>query len=137
MVEEMASLVEIDDVLHSLPNEISGGQAQRVAMARAFLYPSKVLLLDEPFKALDTALKSRLIKKLVELNSIEPRTVVFVTHAIDECLLCADEYFVFEDNPVRIALEGRIASDKKTRTLTDRDLEVERNKLLDVLTRNA
>lgn len=62
MIEEMASLVEIEDVLHSLPNEISGGQAQRVAMARAFLYPSKVLLLDEPFKALDTALKSRLIK---------------------------------------------------------------------------
>ena len=76
MIEEMASLVEIEDVLHSLPNEISGGQAQRVAMARAFLYPSKVLLLDEPFKALDTALKSRLIKKLVELNLIEPQTSI-------------------------------------------------------------
>lgn len=62
MIEEMAALVEISDVLHSLPSEISGGQAQRAAMARAFLYPSKVLLLDEPFKALDTALKSRLIK---------------------------------------------------------------------------
>ena len=133
MIEEMAALVEISDVLHSLPSEISGGQAQRAAMARAFLYPSKVLLLDEPFKALDTALKSRLIKKLVELNSIEPRTIVFVTHAIDECLLCADEYFVLEGSPVQVALKGSITSDKKSRALTDRDLEVERNRLLAAL----
>ena len=133
MIEEMAALVEISDVLHSLPSEISGGQAQRAAMARAFLYPSKVLLLDEPFKALDTALKSRLIKKLVELNSIEPRTIVFVTHAIDECLLCADEYFVLEGSPVQVSLKGSITSDKKSRALTDRDLEVERNRLLAAL----
>lgn len=77
MIEEMAALVEIGDVLHSLPNEISGGQAQRVAMARAFLYPSKVLLLDEPFKALDTALKSRLIKKTcrTQFNRTKNRSI--------------------------------------------------------------
>ena len=129
-IENMANLVEISDVLHSLPSEISGGQAQRVAMARAFLYPSKVLLLDEPFKALDTALKSRLIKQLIALNRIEPRTVVFVTHAIDECLLCADEYFVFAKNPVEIVLDGKIESDKTERTLYDEDLQAHRNRLL-------
>lgn len=58
----MAKLLEISDVLKRLPTEISGGQAQRVQMARAFLYPSEVMLLDEPFKGLDVSLKTRLIK---------------------------------------------------------------------------
>lgn len=64
MIEQTAVDLEIFDVLKSLPSEISGGQAQRVSMARAFLYPSDVMLLDEPFKALDTALKTRLINNL-------------------------------------------------------------------------
>lgn len=133
MIEEMAKLVEIEDILHSLASEISGGQAQRVSMARAFLYPSKVLLLDEPFKALDVALKSRLISLLVKLNDVERRTVIFVTHSIDECLLCADNYFVFANNPVKVVCEGRIESDKRYRALADKDLEKTREILLGAL----
>ena len=86
MIEQTAVDLEIFDVLKSLPSEISGGQAQRVSMARAFLYPSDVMLLDEPFKALDTALKTRLIKQFAALQEKKNKTVVFVTHAIDECL---------------------------------------------------
>lgn len=133
MIEEMAKLVEIEDVLHSLASEISGGQAQRVSMARAFLYPSKVLLLDEPFKALDVALKSRLVAKLVQLNDVEKRTVIFVTHSIDECLLCADEYFVFADSPVKVVCQGQIESDKRYRALADKDLEKTRGVLIGAL----
>lgn len=133
-IEKFAEIAEIEDVLSSLPTQISGGEAQRVAMARAFAYPSKVLLLDEPFKALDTALKSRLIKQLIRLNEIEPRTVIFVTHAIDECLLCADDYFVFSSNPVRISLTGSITTDKCGRKLTDADLDGVRCELLNALT---
>lgn len=133
MIEEMAKLVEIEDVLYSRASEISGGQAQRAAMARAFLYPSKVLLLDEPFKALDIALKSRLIAKLVQLNDIEKRTIVFVTHAIDECLLCADRYFVLGGNPVQIEREGTIDSDKRFRKITDKNLEATRESLFEAL----
>ena len=58
-IYDMAKLLEISDVLKRLPTEISGGQAQRVQMARAFLYPSEVMLLDEPFKGLDVSLKTR------------------------------------------------------------------------------
>lgn len=107
MIEQTAVDLEISDVLKSLPSEISGGQAQRVSMARAFLYPSDVMLLDEPFKALDTALKTRLIKQFAALQEKKNKTVVFVTHAIDECLLLADDYFVFDDAPVKIVLQGK------------------------------
>ena len=136
-IESMLSLLEIEDIQNKLPTEISGGQAQRVAMARAYLYSSKVLLLDEPFKALDTALKQRLLKALVELNEKSPRTIVFVTHLIDECLLTADEYFVLgkreEQETVEVVESGKIESDKKNRTLADKDLALVREKLLKAL----
>lgn len=133
MIEQTAVDLEIFDVLKSLPSEISGGQAQRVSMARAFLYPSDVMLLDEPFKALDTALKTRLIKQFAALQEKKNKTVVFVTHAIDECLLLADDYFVFDDAPVKIVLQGKINSKKSERKLTDKALEEARNLLLQAI----
>lgn len=133
MIESTAEALEISDVLKSLPREISGGQAQRASMARAFLFPSDVLLLDEPFKALDTSLKARLINKFVVLQRQSKKTVVFVTHAIDECLLCADDYFVFAANPVQVVLKGSILSEKQERKLTDKNLEDTRNQLLKAL----
>ena len=133
MIEQTAVDLEISDVLKSLPSEISGGQAQRVSMARAFLYPSDVMLLDEPFKALDTALKTRLIKQFAALQKKKNKTVVFVTHAIDECLLLADDYFVFDDAPVKIVLQGKINSKKSERKLTDKALEETRNLLLQAI----
>lgn len=132
-IESTAEALEISDVLKSLPSEISGGQAQRASMARAFLFPSDVLLLDEPFKALDTSLKARLINKFVALQRQSKKTVVFVTHAIDECLLCADDYFVFAANPVQVVLKGSILSEKQERKLTDKNLEDTRNQLLKAL----
>lgn len=134
-IENMLSLLEIEDISSKLPTEISGGQAQRVAMARAYLYESGILLLDEPFKALDTSLKARLLKALVELNEKSPRTIVFVTHAIDECLLTADEYFVLGkvEDKVQVVESGVIESDKKARTLADEDLAEVREKLLKAL----
>ena len=133
MIEQTADELEISDVLKSLPSKISGGQAQRVSMARAFLYPSDVMLLDEPFKALDTLLKAKLIRQFVALQTKKQKTVVFVTHAIDECLLLADDYFVFDDSPVDIVLQGSIDSQKSERKLTDKNLEAERNMLLAAL----
>ena len=133
MIEQTAVDLEIFDVLKSLPSEISGGQAQRVSMARAFLYPSDVMLLDEPFKALDTALKTRLIKQFAALQEKKNKTVVFVTHAIDECLLLADDYFVFDGAPVKIVLQGKINSKKSERKLTDKALEETRNSLLQAI----
>lgn len=133
MIEQTAVDLEISDVLKSLPSEISGGQAQRVSMTRAFLYPSDVMLLDEPFKALDTALKTRLIKQFAALQEKKNKTVVFVTHAIDECLLLADDYFVFDDAPVKIVLQGKINSKKSERKLTDKALEETRNSLLQAI----
>ena len=129
-IEEMLEILEIADCRDKRPTEISGGQAQRACMARAFLYPSEVLLMDEPFKALDTALRHRLFEWLFRLCEISPKTIIFVTHAIDECLLSADKYMVIGGKPAGIVLEGKIDTDKQSRKLTDTNLVDIRNSLL-------
>ncbi len=131
LIDEMLETLEILDCKNKRPNEISGGQGQRVALARAFLFPSEVLLMDEPFKALDTALKHRLFEYLFKLDELSPKTIILVTHAIDECLLAADKYMVIGGSPADIVLEGEIEKNKRERKLTDEDLSLVRNRLLE------
>lgn len=131
-IDEMLDLLEISDCKNKYPTQLSGGQLQRVAIARAFLYPSDVLLLDEPFKALDSSLKYRLIKELLKINSINPKTMIFVTHAIDECLLTADNIFVLDHSPVSIIYSESISSNQLDRKLSDEDLDSIRKKLLNI-----
>ncbi|MDY5658730.1 MAG: ATP-binding cassette domain-containing protein [Eubacteriales bacterium] len=118
-IYDMAKLLEISDVLKRLPTEISGGQAQRVQMARAFLYPSEVILLDEPFKGLDVSLKTRLIKKFLELWGRDGRTVVLVTHDVYDALLMGDKVFVLSGSPADIVYETELTVEKSERNLTD------------------
>lgn len=118
-IYDMAKLLEISDVLKRLPTEISGGQAQRVQMARAFLYPSEVMLLDEPFKGLDVSLKTRLIKKFLELWGRDGRTVVLVTHDVYDALLMGDKVFVLSGSPADIVYKTELTVEKSERNLTD------------------
>lgn len=118
-IYDMAKLLEISDVLKRLPPEISGGQAQRVQMARAFLCPSEVMLLDEPFKGLDVSLKTRLIKKFLELWGRDGRTVVLVTHDVYDALLMGDKVFVLSGSPADIVYETELTVEKSERNLTD------------------
>lgn len=118
-IMEMLELLGIADQADKLPIRLSGGQAQRVSMARAYLYDSSVLLMDEPFKALDVALKLRLIKELIRLNDLRPRTVLFVTHAIDECLMCADSFTVLAGSPAQAVYSGEVNVDKRSRKPDD------------------
>lgn len=118
-IYDMAKLLEISDVLKRLPTEISGGQAQRVQMSRAFLYPSEVMLLDEPFKGLDVSLKTRLIKKFLELWGRDGRTVVLVTHDVYDALLMGDKVFVLSGSPADIVYETELTVEKSERNLTD------------------
>mgnify|MGYP002728169750 FL=1 len=118
-IYDMAKLLEISDVLKRLPTEISGGQAQRVQIARAFLYPSEVMLLDEPFKGLDVSLKTRLIKKFLELWGRDGRTVILVTHDVYDALLMGDKVFVLSGSPADIVYETELTVEKSERNLTD------------------
>jgi NitT/TauT family transport system ATP-binding protein len=75
---------------------------QRAAMARAFAYPSDVLLMDEPFRALDLPLKLSLMSAFVELWQRDRRTVLFVTHDIQEALFLGDDILVLSPRPAEV-----------------------------------
>ena len=84
------------------PRELSGGQAQRVALARALVGRPKVLLLDEPFSALDALTRNDLQSHLVDLWAYDRPTMILVTHDIEEALFLADRIVVMQPNPGRI-----------------------------------
>lgn len=96
-VTEILRSVELSAEADSFPPTLSGGMAQRVSLARAFCYPSDVILLDEPFHSLDAALKNRLYMLFDKLFGESKRTAVLVTHDIDEAVRLGDEIFILHD----------------------------------------
>jgi ABC-type nitrate/sulfonate/bicarbonate transport system ATPase subunit len=90
------------------PHQLSGGMRQRVELARAMAGDSDVLLMDEPFSALDYQTRHRMRRELVRLLRQVPRTVVFVTHDIEEAAVLADRVAVLSDRPATISCELRV-----------------------------
>ena len=86
-------------------NRISGGMRQRVAIARTFAAGPDILLMDEPFGALDALTRERLQLELLGLRRAERKTVIFVTHDVEEAVFLADRIFVFSARPAKILEE--------------------------------
>jgi NitT/TauT family transport system ATP-binding protein len=86
----------------AFPHTLSGGMQQRVAIARALAYDPEVMLMDEPFGALDAQTKRRLINDFIRIWEDNRKTVVFVTHSVEEALLLADKVYLFSARPSRI-----------------------------------
>ena len=101
-IDAMLELVGLATVGDHYPSELSGGMRQRVSIARAFLYPSELLLMDEPFSSLDCALKNRLIDDFSKIWAQDKRTVIFVSHNEDEISRLAQEVLTFSDKPVQL-----------------------------------
>jgi iron(III) transport system ATP-binding protein len=96
-IAELAHLVGLDDYTGRAPNQLSGGQAQRVALARALAPRPDLLLLDEPFAALDTQLRTGLRREVAELLRAQGTTSLLVTHDQEEALTLADRVAVLHD----------------------------------------
>ena len=102
LIRSHLARVSLDAERKKYPAELSGGMAQRAAMARAFLFESEALLMDEPFQGLDLPLKFSLIASLREARKAAPKTTLFVTHDMHEALLLGDEIFVLSRPPARV-----------------------------------
>ena len=97
----------LQDKLNAFPAELSGGEKQRVSLARAFAYPSRVLLMDEAFQSLDLHIKFRLMALFVKLCREEKRTVLLVTHDIREALCLALRIVVLRGSPLSAVLDEK------------------------------
>ena len=102
-IDEILNLVGIYDIKNKYPNALSGGMRQRVNIARAFGKPSKLILMDEPFKSLDYKLKYTIIDEFKNLLNKEKRMVILVTHDLDEAIYFRGNIIVFNNKPVEIA----------------------------------
>jgi sulfonate transport system ATP-binding protein len=89
-VTDLLGLVQLADAAELRPREISGGMAQRASLARALARGPGVLLLDEPFGALDALTRLTMQDLLLDIHAAEPATIIFVTHDVDEALYLAD-----------------------------------------------
>ena len=122
-LRELIELIHLQGFENHYPHELSGGMRQRVELARVIAGDSDILLMDEPFSALDYQTRLRMRVELVRLLEKRPRTVVFVTHDIEEAVQLADRVLVLSDRPALIKRELQIKSLRPRNTTDDEVIE--------------
>lgn len=119
-VAGLLDLVGLRDFARSLPRELSGGMRQRAAIARALAYDPQILLMDEPFGALDAITRDRLNDDLLRIWERTQKTIILVTHSVDEAAYLSDRVVVMSSRP------GRIRTEHDVPLPRDRDAAIRR-----------
>lgn len=99
-IDELATLLGVSHLLHRHPGTLSGGEQQRIAIARALIMEPDVLLLDEPLSALDSETRTKLRKKLREIHALTSTTMIHVTHSFDEAFLLGSKMAIMNHGEI-------------------------------------
>ena len=126
---EQLKLVKLDKFAHSYPHHLSGGMQQRVAIARALAYNPAVLLMDEPFAALDALTRDEMQRLLADVWRETRKTVIYVTHNVAEAVFLADRVIVMTPHPGRVKTEVRIELSRPRDPLSVEFLEYQKTLL--------
>ncbi|MCZ8311324.1 MAG: ABC transporter ATP-binding protein [Magnetospirillum sp.] len=106
--EALLRQVGLGDFLHKRPSELSGGMRQRVAICRALIHDPELLMMDEPFSALDAITRDEMNEALARIWETQRKTGLFVTHSIREAVFLADRVLVMSGRPSTIALDFQV-----------------------------
>jgi ABC-type nitrate/sulfonate/bicarbonate transport system ATPase subunit len=131
-IGELLRIIHIEGFEHHYPRQLSGGMRQRVELARALAGGSDILLLDEPFSALDYLTRLRMRNELARVLREMPTTAVLVTHDIEEAAQLADRIVVLTARPARIRRQYRIST-PRPRELTNPEVVDAMGRILDAL----
>ena len=113
-ISRQVELMGLQGYESAYPHQLSGGMQQRVAIARSYVLDPDVLLMDDPFGALDAQTRVVMQEELIKLARVNPRTVLFITHAVDEAVYLADRVVVMTRRPGRIREIVEVASIRKS-----------------------
>jgi NitT/TauT family transport system ATP-binding protein len=114
-IDRFMSAAGLSDAASKRPPELSGGMRQRLSLARAFAFPSEILLLDEAFQAVDLATKLELMDSFLGLMREERRTVVLVTHDVEEAVYLADRVVVLSRRPASVLADFAVEVPREER----------------------
>ena len=129
---EYLKLVKLEDFANSFPRQLSGGMKQRVAIARALAVEPDIIFMDEPFGALDAITRMKLQDDILDICKNEKKTIIFVTHDIEEAVYLADRIVVMTPNPGKV--KGVITVPlHHFRDRTSGDFLLVRDKIFDLL----
>jgi len=129
---DLLALVGLADSASKYPLMLSGGERQRVAIARALAVDPSIVLLDEPFSALDPNSRRRLRAEIERIWLETRKTILFVTHDIDEALILADRIVLLSNKPTRVLEEIRIDAPRPRNLGTDASLRANKERLHDL-----
>lgn len=101
-IDKYLKLVNLEYYKYYYPKNLSGGMKQKISILRAFAYPSKILIMDEPFKSLDINSKQIVTNFFKKLRTIENRTCIIVTHDIEETLTLGDKIVILTEKPAKV-----------------------------------
>jgi NitT/TauT family transport system ATP-binding protein len=135
--QDLLRMVGLDGAEGRLPHELSGGMRQRAAICRALIHEPRLLLMDEPFGALDAQTRSLLQSELLEVWERTRKTVVFVTHGLDEALTLSDRIVLLSARPGRIVADLPIDAPRPRDPQTDPTLRAAYESLRDLLAREV
>ena len=135
IVTSYLQLIGLNDYANYYPHELSGGMQQRAGLARALANNPEIILMDEPFGSLDAQTRIRMQEQLLEIWQRQRKTIIFVTHDIDEALFLSDRILIMTERPGKIKkiIENPLARSYSYKVTTDISYIKQKKEIMKIL----
>jgi osmoprotectant transport system ATP-binding protein len=123
-IDHLLQLVDLDlEFKYKYPHQLSGGEQQRVGICRAMMLNPRIFLLDEAFNALDVTMRNEIHEELLSLQKAEPRTIILVTHDVNEAMKLADKILILDQGKIQQYAEPELLRKKPVNSIVKRFIQ--------------